>query len=160
VTADLFKRFPTPQDLATTERVNIEMAVRPLGFARQKAKSLQLASRFLVDEFNGTVPEKMQDLMRLPGVSRKIANFVLGEGFDSAQGLGVDNQVKRVVRRLGLADGRSVEAVEQKLLRIVPAEHWFEFSLLASRHGEVVCLVRQPRCAGCQLNAICPSAKL
>lgn len=160
VTVRLLHLFPDPARLAQADRLIVEEIIRPLGFARQKARYLTLASQMLVTEFGGEVPQEMQSLVRLPGVSRKVANTILAEAFGVADGVVVDNHVKRVAMRLGLADGKSVEAVEQRLVRLVPPSQRIELSHLLARHGKAICLVRQPLCAQCVLRKLCPSARL
>ncbi len=160
VTPRLFQKYPTPADLAAADREELEEIIRSTGFYRQKARYLQEMADMLVREYGGEVPDRMEDLVRLPGVARKTANVVLGVVFHKAEGIVVDTHVKRVARRLGLTQQTDPNKIEQDLMALVPREEWIEFSHLLILHGRRVCTARKPKCGECVLNDICPSAEV
>ncbi len=154
----LFAAYPTPIAMATAKRRDIEQYIRNIGFYRQKTKYLQLTSQMLLSEYDGAVPRTLMGLTRLPGVARKSANLIMAELYGKVEGVMVDTRVKRVAVRLGLADGKSAEAIENDLMRVMPREDWLEIPQLMTAHADAVCGVRAPKCNGCPLSALCPSA--
>jgi len=157
VTPALFARWPGPHELAKAELADLEEAVRPTGFFRNKAKAIQGAARSIVAEFGGEVPRTLDELTRLPGVARKTANVVLGTAFGLASGIAVDTHVGRVARRLGLTDATDPEKVERALCEALPREDWTADGHRLLLHGRYVCLARGPRCDVCPLHEPCPS---
>lgn len=155
VTPELFRRFPTPKAFAEAPIGAIEEEIRSTGFYRNKAKSIQGAAKRLISEFGGKVPQKMEDLLTLPGVARKTANVVLGSWFGIADGVVVDTHVLRLSNRLGLTKNTAPEKVEQDLIRILPRDRWIQFSHELIHHGRQVCIARKPRCADCTLEDLC-----
>jgi endonuclease III len=136
----------------------LERDIRPTGFYRNKARSLQGMARALLERHGGEVPRTMAELVALPGVGRKTANVVLGNAFGVDEGVVVDTHVRRVSNRLGLTEENDPEKIEQDLLRVVPREDWTIFSHLLIFHGRRVCEARKPDCPNCVLNDVCPSA--
>lgn len=155
VTPELFKKYPTVQDVARLEPQQLEADVRSTGFFRNKSKSVVGAARKVVNEFGGKVPENMDELLTLPGVARKTANVVLGTWFRKAEGLVVDTHVHRISRRLELTTNDDPKSIEQELMKVVPREKWILFSHQIIWHGRKLCLARSPRCADCLLENIC-----
>ncbi len=155
VTPELFRKYPTPRDLAAVKPEVIEPDIRSTGFFRNKAKSIVGAARKVVEEFGGRVPETMEEILTLPGVARKTANVVLGTAFGKATGVVVDTHVQRIARRLGLTRQESPEKIEQDLMKIIPPNRWIEFGHQVIWHGRTLCLARRPRCAECLLDSIC-----
>lgn len=153
----LFEVYPTALDLAEAPRHEIEYIIRPIGFYRQKARYIQMTCQMLVREFDSVVPEEMSDLLRLPGVARKIANLLMAELYGVYEGIAVDMCVKRVSRRLGWSRGNSPERIERELMRLWPKERWHDASRLIMCHGRQICRP-QPDCAACPLQAMCPGA--
>jgi endonuclease III len=158
VTPVLFARYPDAAALVSANREELEELIRPTGFFRQKARYIQETSQRLVEHYHGEVPGDLQALLELSGVARKTANVVLGEVFSLAEGVVVDTHVKRLARRLGLAQGESAEQIEQELMGLVPRELWIEISHLLIFHGRRICSARKPDCANCPLLDLCPSA--
>ncbi|RMG94198.1 MAG: endonuclease III [Chloroflexi bacterium] len=158
VTPHLFARYPTPEAMAAAPRAEIEAIIRPTGFFRQKARYIQETAHRIIHEHGGTVPDQMKELLKLPGVARKTANVVLGEIYNHAEGITVDTHVKRLAKRLALTDEDDPGKVEQDLMKLIPAESWIEISHLLIFHGRRVCKARNPECAHCFLNDLCPSA--
>jgi endonuclease-3 len=156
VTPGFFARWPTPSALAAAARGDVEEEIRPTGFFRNKAASLQGAARALTTDHGETVPADIGTLVGLPGGGRKTAKVVLGEGFGIAAGVTVDTHVRRVARRLGLTRLDDPEKIAGRLERSVPHEEWIRFSMRMILHGRRVCTARKPRCESCALEDICP----
>jgi endonuclease-3 len=157
VTPALFKAFPTPKAMAAASLPELEALIRTTGFFRNKAKSIQGASRMIHTEFHGEVPHTMDELLRIPGVARKTANVVLGSWFGIAVGVVVDTHVLRLSRRLELTKETTPEKVERDLMRVIPQPKWIDFSHEMIYHGRQICIARKPRCADCTLERLCNS---
>jgi endonuclease III len=158
VTPALFKAFPTPKAMAAASLPELEELIRTTGFFRNKAKSIQGASRVVVEEFGGKVPQTMEEILRLPGVARKTGNVVLGSWFKVAVGVVVDTHVMRLSRRLELTRETAPEKVERDLMKIIPQDRWIDFSHELIHHGRQVCVARKPRCVDCTLETLCDSS--
>ena len=158
VTPVLFKRFPTPADLAVAPIDDIKEIIRTTGFYNNKAKSIQGAANKIISDFNGKVPRKMEELLTVPGAARKTANVVLGVAYGLAVGVVVDTHVLRLSRRLELTTETTPEKVEQDLMKIIPQDHWIAFSHELIHHGRNVCIARKPRCVDCTLEKVCNSS--
>jgi endonuclease-3 len=158
VTETLFESYRTAADYAGTDPAQLEEDIRPTGFYRNKARSLQGMARALLERHGGEVPRTMAELVALPGVGRKTANVVLGNAFGVDEGVVVDTHVRRVSGRLGLTEERDPEKIERDLIRVVPEGERTLFSHLLIFHGRRVCKARKPDCPGCVLNDICPFA--
>ena len=159
VTPQIFERYATPALLLQADRRELEQLIRCIGFYRQKAKYLQLTSQMLLTHHDGEVPKTMTSLTKLPGVARKTANFYLAELYGRAEGVIVDTRVKRVAKRLGIADGKSAEAIENDLMRLMPRQDWLDMPQLMIALADSVCSIRTPACTSCPLHAMCPSAQ-
>ncbi len=157
VTAVLFAKYGTAKALAAADPADVEAIVRPTGFYRQKAKSIQAAAESLVREFGGEVPRELERLVTLRGVARKTANVVRGVAFGEP-GLAIDTHMQRVNRRLGLVHGEEPEAIERELAALLPPRDWTAFTLRVIQHGRVCCDAKKPRCEACPLADECPSA--
>lgn len=156
VTHGLFKRYPGPKDLANADIKDIEKAIRPTGFYKNKAKNIMACARIIVKRFGGRVPNTMKDLLCLPGVGRKTANIVLGEGYRIVEGIAVDTHVLRLSIRLGLSDSNRPESVERDLMKRIKKASWKRVNRLLIMHGRNVCVSRHPRCGICIISDICP----
>ena len=157
VTPALFKAFPTPKAMASASLPELEELIRTTGFFRNKAKSIKGASQAVVEQFGGKVPQTMEEILKLPGVARKTGNVVLGSWYGIAVGVVVDTHVLRLSGRLELTKNTTPEKVEQDLMKIIPQDHWIQFSHELIHHGRQVCIARNPRCADCPLEALCNS---
>jgi endonuclease-3 len=160
VTPELFRRFPTPRDLAGASLDVLEELVRTTGFYRNKARAIQALAQALTADHGGEVPPRMDDLRALPGVGRKTANVVLGNAFGLNEGIVVDTHVHRLSGRLGLSAEKDPEKIEQDLMPLVPREDWTTFALLLIDHGRKICKARKPDCAACVVADLCPSAEV
>src|SRR5215472_15195804 len=154
VTATLYKKYPTPEAFAHANPRELEQEIRPTGFFRNKTKSIIGASKKLVDDFGGKVPQTMEELLTLPGAARKTANVVLGTAFGIASGVVVDTHVQRLSGRLDLTHHTDPKKIEQDLMRIIPRKKWILFSHQLIWHGRKVCKARNPLCADCNLESI------
>ena len=157
VTNKLFKKYKNAREMAEGNINDIKNIIRPTGFYNNKAKSIQGASRYIIENNDGKVPDTMEELLELPGVGRKTANVVLGDGFGTP-GVVVDTHVKRISNRLGLTDNNDPEKIEQDLMKILPKETWTPFGHLMIAHGRSLCKARNPRCEHCFLQSDCPAA--
>ena len=160
VTADLFRKYRAPEDYWKVAREELEQDVRSTGFYRNKAKAIQGACRIISEQHAGRVPDRLEDLLSLPGVARKTANVVLGNAFGIASGVVVDTHVQRLSRRLGLSEETQPEKIERDLVELVPKKDWIDFSHLMIYHGRRVCKARNPQCDNCVVESYCPSSYL
>lgn len=156
VTATLFKKYPSARAYADAKLEELEEDVRPTGFYKQKAKTVQAACRELLARFGGEVPRSMSELTTLPGVARKTANVVLNTAFNLPSGIIVDTHVARVSPRLGLSKHAKPEEIEGDLMRLVPQDQWTFFGPAMVLHGRYTCVAKKPKCEGCTLHDLCP----
>jgi endonuclease-3 len=159
VTPALFAAYPTPAALAAAPRERVESLIHSTGFFRNKAKSIQGASRLLVERHGGEVPRDFDALLELPGVARKTANLVMGTAFGEPSGIVVDTHAGRVARRLGWTTAEDPVEVERDLCAAFPRASWVALGHRLVLHGRYVCLARRPRCRDCPLAEPCPSAE-
>ncbi len=160
VTADLFRKYRRSEDYYRVEQTELEQDIRSTGFYRNKAKAIQGACRIISEQYQGRVPENIDDLLLLPGVARKTANVVLGNAFGITSGIVVDTHVARLSERLGLSAEKQPEKIERDLMELVPHADWIIFSHLLIAHGRKVCKARTPLCAECVIEQFCPSSLL
>jgi len=151
----LYPKYSTPERFAYANPAELEQDIRPTGFFRNKTKSIMGASKKIVEEFGGKVPQTMEELLTLPGVARKTANVVLGSGFGIAAGVVVDTHVMRLSNRLDLTHHSDPRKIEQDLMAILPQDKWIIFSHQLIWHGRRVCVARKPRCVECNLEKLC-----
>ena len=160
VTEQLFRKYRRPEDYLSVPVQELERDVYATGFYRQKAKSIRGAMRVLIEEFDGKVPRRLDELLRLPGVARKTANVVAAE-LGHAQGIVVDTHVRRLSQRLGLTRNEDPVKIERDLQRVVPRADWARFPHLLIWHGRRICDARRPRCEVCPLAAdLCPASRV
>jgi len=159
VTATLFEKYRSPEDYLAVPEEELQRDIFATGFYRQKTKSIRGTMRMLLEEFDGEVPNTLEELTRLPGVARKTANVVAAE-LGRPQGVVVDTHVRRLSQRLGLTKQEDPVKIERDLIKLVPREDWGRFPHLLIWHGRRVCIARAPRCEECVLNDLCPSSRL
>ncbi|MFB6102722.1 MAG: endonuclease III [Haloplanus sp.] len=160
VTADLFEKYTSAEDYATADEEELADDIYGITFHNSKAGYLKSIGETLVAEHDGDVPDTMSELTDLSGVGRKTANVVLQHGHDVVEGIVVDTHVQRLARRLGLTTEESPEKIETDLMAVVPEDDWQQLTHLLISHGRAVCDARNPDCADCVLEDICPSSKL
>jgi endonuclease-3 len=159
VTERLFEKYRRPEDYLAVPPEGLERDIRPTGFFRQKAKALRGTMKMLIEEFDGEVPRRLEELVRLPGVARKTANVVAAE-LGEPQGIVVDTHVRRLSQRLGLTRQEDPVKIERDLQRLVPRADWGRFPHLLIWHGRRVCIARAPRCEDCVVNDLCPASRI
>jgi endonuclease III len=159
VTEHLFQKYRKPEDYLAVPPEELERDIRATGFFRQKTKSIRGTMKLLLEEFDGQVPRRLEELLRLPGVARKTANVVAAE-LGHPQGIVVDTHVRRLSQRLGLTRREDPVKIERDLQRIVPRPDWGRFPHLLIWHGRRVCIAREPRCHECVVEDLCPSSRL
>jgi endonuclease III len=159
VTERLFEKYRRPEDYLAVPPEELEQDIFATGFFRQKSKALRGTMLMLIEEFDGQVPRRMEDLLRLPGVARKTANVVAAE-LGEPQGIVVDTHVRRLSQRLGRTKEDDPVKIERDLQKIVPREYWGVFPHLLIWHGRRICIARAPQCDRCVLNDLCPSSRV
>jgi endonuclease-3 len=159
VTERLFRKYRRPEDYLAVPEAELEADLRPTGTFRQKARNLRGAMGLLVEEFDGRVPTRLEDLVRLPGVGRKTANVVAAE-LGVTQGIVVDTHVRRLSQRLGLTRQQDPVKIERDLQWLVPREDWARFPHLLIWHGRRICIAQRPRCQDCVISDLCPSSRI
>ena len=159
VTPALFARYRSAADFANSNPATLEKAIQSTGFFRNKTKSIRAAAAAIEKEHGGKVPQTMHELHALPGVGRKTANVVLGNAFGKNEGIVVDTHVARLSQRLGLTSEGDPEKIERDLMKLVPLEHWTNWSHWLIWHGRRRCYARKPDCGNCELLRLCPSGK-
>ncbi len=158
VTPELFSRYRSVAEFAKANQSELEQLIFTTGFYVNKAKSIILSANQLLLSHEGEVPRTIEELTKLAGVGRKTASVILGVGFGLSEGIVVDTHVGRVSRLLGLTAKNDPAKIERELIKIIPREHWIEFSHLMIYHGRAICIARRPDCHACVLNKLCPSA--
>jgi endonuclease-3 len=155
VTPELVKAHRTAADYAKLPLEKLESQINKINFYRNKAKSIHNCCKELVARFGGKVPDHLEDLISLPGVGRKTANIVLGNGFGQ-QTIGVDTHVMRLSQRLGLTSKTDPDKIEADLMAIVPQKQRVRFCHLMQYHGRRVCVAKKPKCPECAIEDLCP----
>jgi endonuclease III len=158
VTAHLFKKYPGLEDYLAADRAEFEADIRQTGFFRNKAKNILVSARMIRERFGGRVPEKMEELLSLPGVARKTANIIQGNAFGIVEGVAVDTHVRRLSRKFGLTDHTDPVKIEKDLMRLLPHAHWFNFTYRMIDYGRRVCPARRHDCRDHPLTRLYPEA--
>jgi endonuclease-3 len=156
VTEELFKKFRSPEDFVKSDITELEKAIYSTGYYKQKAKNIKLCCEKLINDFGGAVPRDFDSLTTLPGVGRKTASVVMGNGF-GVPAIAVDTHVVRLSNLLGFVSTRAPEKIEMKLKEIIKSEDWVIASHLLAAHGRKVCDAKKPECGICILSNECPS---
>ena len=155
ITVELFKKYRTAEDYAQTTQPQLEKDIGKINFYRNKARAIRNCCKEIVERFGGKVPDKLDDLISLPGVGRKTANIVLGNAF-GRQTIGVDTHVMRLSQRLGFTRNTDPDKIELDLMSIVPEKKRVRFCHLLQYHGRRVCVAKKPRCPDCTIRSLCP----
>lgn len=154
-TPALFERCKTIQDFADIDIKELEKIVHPCGFYKNKAKNIKLCAKQVLENFDGIVPDNMDDLQSLAGVGRKSANVVMLEAFNKPQGIAVDTHAKRISNLIGLSNESDPVKIEQDLLKIFPKEYLKDINHLFVWHGRNTCIARNPKCDSCSVKDFC-----
>lgn len=157
VTPGLFEKYPTIQDFAAARQEVLAQDIRSTGFFNNKAKSVIGAAKKILHDFNGEIPRTLEELITVPGAARKTANVVLGTAFGIASGVVVDTHVQRISNRLDLTKNSDAVKIEMDLQKIIPREHWIQFSHQVIHFGRGICVARSPKCPECPLQQLCYS---
>jgi len=154
VTAQLFKVANTPETMLTLGQTQLNAAIKSIGLHEKKAKNIIKTSEMILTQHQGQIPNNRTDLEALPGVGRKTANVILNTVFGQPT-IGVDTHIFRVANRTGLAEGKTVQAVEKLLLTRVPTEFMYHAHHWLVLHGRYVCIARKPKCEQCLIADLC-----
>jgi len=156
VTPELFARYPEPQSYLQASEAQLQQDIRSTGFYRQKAATLRAIMQAVINRFDGQVPNRMADLVSIPGVGRKTANVLLGNACDvEPEGIAVDTHVSRVSQRLGLSSQTTPAKIEIDLMALFARVVWPQLSHLLIAHGRAICKARTPLCQNCALAEHC-----
>lgn len=156
VTQSLFVKYKLPQDYLNVEIEELEQDIFSTGFYKAKAKNIRAACRMIIDEFDGNVPNNLNDLLKLPGVGRKTANVILGHCFETPA-IVVDTHVIRISNKLGFVETNDAVKIEFFLMKLIPKGIWVTFTHFFINHGRNTCIARRPKCAVCEISHLCPS---
>ncbi len=154
VTKVLFERFPTLEAMAEAEVSEIEEIVKPCGLFRTKAKSISELSKMLISEYDGVLPDSIEELTKLPGIGRKTANLIMGDIYHQPAVV-ADTHCIRITNKLGLSRSKDPHKVEKELREILPPDKSNDFCHRMVMFGRDVCIARRPKCKDCPLNSVC-----
>jgi len=155
VTPEIFKKYPEPIDFANMELSLLEELIHSCGFYKNKAKNIKAAATKIVNEYNGQLPNTMEELVNLPGVGRKSANVIMLEAFNAPQGIAVDSHAKRISNRLGLSNASNPVQIEKDLIKKFPKKYFYDVNHLLVWHGRNLCKAQNPNCEKCPLKIYC-----
>ena len=158
VTPVLFAKYPTAEAMAEADPLDVQEIIKTIGLYKNKSKNIVALSKMLVSDYDGEVPGRFEDLVKLPGVGRKTANVVLAEGFEEAR-IAVDTHVFRVSNRIGLTCAKDPAGVEDTLMDRLPKDQWSRAHHLLIFHGRKICHARKPDCGSCLLSDLCLYSK-
>ena len=151
----LFSKYPTPVKLSKAKVADVEKIIHSLGYYHAKAKNIIAASQALLDNFGGSVPDTMEELLTIPGVGRKTANIVMYHALGRNEGIAVDTHVRRLAQRIGFSDTDNVEVIERDLMEIFPRKDWGDLTDLLITHGRATCDAKKPLCGECVIRDDC-----
>ena len=154
-TPSIFEKYSTPENFAKMPLETLEELIHPCGFYKNKAKNIKLTAQKIIDNFEGNVPENMEELLTLSGVGRKTANVVMLEAFNKPQGIAVDTHAKRLSNRIGFSKETTPEKIEQDLLKLFPYNYLKDVNHLLIYHRRAICTSRSPKCNICPINKYC-----
>ena len=154
-TRPLFAKYSKPQDYASARLSKIEQEIKSITFYKNKAKMIKGACEVLLRDYKGKVPDKMEDLMKLPGVGRKTANAILINAFGKVEGVTVDTHVIRLSFRIGLTKHKDPALIEQDLMKLLPKVEWKNIPYMLKDHGRAVCTAPTPKCSQCLISYLC-----
>lgn len=154
VTKTLFKKYPTPESYLAVDISELEEDIRPTGFYRNKAKNIVACCRKIVEDYDGKIPQSVEQLTSLPGVGRKTANIVLANAM-GIPAIGVDTHTVRVPHRLGIVDTKNPDKIEAQLRYLLPKERWARANILLQWHGRYTCQAKKPKCGECLVYDLC-----
>ena len=151
----LLKKYPDVYSLAKADIKDIQEIIHPCGFYRNKAKSIKNCCEKIISDFNGIVPNTMQELTTLSGIGRKSANIILQECFNITEGIAVDTHVTRITRKIGISNEKIQENIEKDLMKKIPKKYWNKINHILVSHGRKYCIARKPNCDECPISSLC-----
>lgn len=157
VTAELYSKFPDAAAIASADPAELETILRPLSFFRNKTKNIQATSKMLLEQFDGLVPQDINQLVKLPGVARKTATMVLHYAYGIDAGITVDTHVKRLSSRMGFTQQTDLDKIEKDLMPLLPQSEWGNCFVFLTYHGRNVCNAKKPGCSTCIVADLCPT---
>jgi len=155
VTKELFKVVKEPADIREMNQEILEKYIKSTGFYKNKAKNIKLNAEMMLDKYKDIIPQKLEELIELPGVGRKTANVVLGELWNIREGIVVDTHVKRLSNQIGFVKNDNPEIIERELMKFIPKKYWFVYSHYLILHGRDKCIARKPKCEICEIRDYC-----
>ncbi len=159
VTKDLFKKYPSVNELAQADEIILQNDIRSTGFYKNKAKHILATSKKIIQVYKGAVPDNITDLLSLPGVARKTANVVLGNAYNIIEGIVVDTHVSRISQRLEWTENKDPVKIEKDLTKWIPKQEWINISHRLIVHGRSLCQAKKPKCEECFILNYCPYMK-
>ena len=157
-TPELFAKYPTVYDFDEIDLHTLEEIIHPCGFYKNKSKNLKAAARYIIENYNGEVPQNMEDLIKIPGVGRKSANVIMLEAFNNPQGIAVDTHAKRISNKIGFSKESDPLKIEKDLIKLIPKEYFYDVNHLLVWHGRKTCSSRKPNCENCPIKDLCENA--
>lgn len=155
VTPKIFSKYSTPDDFNNLDILELEKMIYSCGFYKNKAKNIKLLAKTIVEKHEGILPEKMEELIKLPGIGRKSANVIMLEAFNKPVGIAIDTHAKRISNRLGLSKEKDPVKIEKDLLKIVPKGYLKDVNHLFVFHGRKICKSQSPNCEKCPISNKC-----
>ncbi|MEI6650399.1 MAG: endonuclease III [Candidatus Moraniibacteriota bacterium] len=159
VTKELFRKYKTARDYADADQNVLEKEIYSTGFYRNKAKNLRGMGKVLVERYGGKVPDTLEDLLTLPGISNKTAYIVLAKAFGKLEGIAVDTHVFRLAPRLGWSNAKTAEKMSRELGELLQKKDYLSVNEYLITHGRAICSPRNPKCGECVLSDICPGSE-
>jgi endonuclease-3 len=160
VTNELFKKYKTIEDYANVPLDEFEKDIRTINYYKTKAKNIKSCAQIILKNYNGKIPDNIEELMKLPGVARKTANVVLSSAFGKNEGIVIDTHVFRITKRLDFSQEKNREKMEKELMSLIPREEWANYSFLLIHHGRNICKAKNPLCNKCIIIDLCPSGSI
>ena len=151
----LFKKYPTPEKMMRADLEDIKKIVKPCGFYNNKALSIKETARMIVEDYNGKMPEDIDDLQNLRGIGRKSANIIMLEGFGKCEGIAVDTHVGRISRKIGFSNKPAPTEIEKDLLKLLDRKYWVDLNHVLVLHGRQKCIANRPQCNECPISSLC-----
>ena len=158
-TPSIFSKYKAPKDFANIELTELENLIHPCGFYKNKAKNIKACAQKILSNYNGLVPNTMEDLVKLPGVGRKSANVIMLDAYGIAKGVAVDTHAKRISNRIGLTSHSDPNKIEQDLISLFPMDYLKDINHLFVWHGRKTCTARNPKCNRCPISHLCKTYK-
>lgn len=158
-TPKLFEKYGTPEAILNMDLKELEEIIHPCGFYKNKAKNIKSTAEKIIKDYNGEVPNIIEELLKLPGIGRKSANVIMLEVFNMPQGIAIDTHAKRISNKLGLSKEVDPYKIEMDLLKIIPEEYFYDVNHLLMWHGRNICIAKKPKCEICPINKYCKSWK-